>query len=152
MNSVFEPQTITGCLEAAAADVLETMFFAAAEATQPPGEERAGRLGVSLQFHGAAAGKLRLTIDQDAAERLATNFYGAESTLVEARSVLPELANMICGTLLSRLDTEAIFCLGEPQAEEAPLELAGESAVLLRVEDGLLALQFEIGAAGEMTR
>lgn len=150
MNSVFESKTVADCLQAATGEVLSTMFFAEVEPLSGPVAAGGERLGVTLPFHGAATGQLRLTIDQPVAERLAANFYGADSTLPEARNVLAELANMVCGTLLSRLDTGAIFCLGEPQAMEATAPLASETALLLRVEEGLLALQFEIEAAGEL--
>jgi CheY-specific phosphatase CheX len=146
MNSVFEPRTIAGCLEKAAEEVLATMFFAEAEPFDDPVDEGAERLSVALRFQGAATGQLSLTVDREVAGRLAENFYGAESTAAEARNVLSELANMVCGTLLSQLDNSAIFHLSEPHAV-APALPAADSALLLRVEEGLLALHFEIEAA-----
>jgi CheY-specific phosphatase CheX len=135
-------------LSAAAADVLETMFFTPvmgeAEVALPPASAVAAR----LHFAGARPGTFALRVSEPAAATIAANFLGEEvsqPTPGQVRDVICELANMICGSALSRLDSEAHFDLGHPELVE-PIEAAlpdgasrafdigeGEVAVFLRI-------------------
>jgi CheY-specific phosphatase CheX len=141
---------ISELLSTATADVLETMFFTpvigeagAVGATPAPA------LAARLSFSGAKQGTLAVRISAQAAETIAASFLGEEEgqpAPLKILDVICELANMICGSVLSRLDSEAHFELGHPELVD-PLELQsvegtsrsfdigdGEVAVLLHVD------------------
>lgn len=142
--------TIAESLSAAAADVLETMFFSPVmgeAATEVPSSAPA--LTARLQFSGACGGALTVRVSERAAQVIAANFLAEETdepTAAQVREVICELANMICGSVLSRLDSGAHFDLGSPTLvdpwQPAALETAsraldigdGEVAVFLRMD------------------
>lgn len=107
-------------LAAAAGEVLETMFFTGicgpAEAGAPEAEPR---LAAHLSFAGTPGGALTVSLSQPAARSLAANFLAVEADepLPDSQlgSVVCELANMICGSLLSRVKTEEHFRLSSPE-------------------------------------
>lgn len=134
-------------LSTATSDVLETMFFTPviAEAAAV-GASPVALLAARLSFSGAKQGTLAIRISAQAAETMAASFLGEEEGHDKIRDVICELANMICGSVLSRLDSEAHFDLGHPELVD-PLELQsvegmsrafdigdGEVAVLLHVD------------------
>lgn len=110
--------TIRLALGGAVADVLERMFFleALGEATEPPAE--AGTVTVHLDFDGDPPGCFQMRIARPAANTIAADFLGedpASLTPQQSTDVTLELANMICGAVLSRLESSATFRLGAPQ-------------------------------------
>lgn len=111
-------------LAAAASEVLETMFFTSIYGPALPGEAAGGpRVAARLDFVGTPSGALTLSIAQPAAGALAANFLGAEENEplqdTQLASVVCELANMICGSLLSRVKTEEHFRLSSPEPVRA---------------------------------
>lgn len=107
-------------LEAAAGEVLETMFFT--EVCSPPddgGAHPEPGVGAHLRFVGTPSGALTIRVSEPAARGLAANFLAPEDdqTLPAAQlgSVVLELANMICGSLLSRVGSEQHFRLSAPE-------------------------------------
>ena len=119
-------------LSVAAADVLETMFFspvlgeAAAEAAPS-----LTALAARLRFTGGRSGAFALRVSASAAETIAANFLGEETehpAAGQVSDVICELANMMCGAVLSRMDREAHFDLGPPELVN-PLETAAPEAV-----------------------
>ena len=160
MSLVFDRTEIERQLTAAAGEVLETMFFASIEEPSADGAKQAStdRIGAALSFHGACEGHLAISLDRDAAQCLAANFFGdcgdgdcegtQESTASAQRaSVMAELANMICGSMLSRLEKKAIFCLETPEALPEGAKVAGWVEKDLLLENGLLRLAFSLTAA-----
>jgi CheY-specific phosphatase CheX len=130
-------------LAAATSEVLETMFF-----TGVDGPARAGgsagvpRLAARLGFEGTPSGVLTLSVSEPVMRALAANFLAAEEgeTLSAGQlgSVVCELANMICGSLLSRVKTEEHFRLSSPElipeGAPGPAEPPSQSLV---VSDGV---------------
>ncbi|HVP46065.1 MAG TPA: chemotaxis protein CheX [Bryobacteraceae bacterium] len=119
-------------ISTAAADVLETMFFSpvmaevAAEAGMP-----AATLAARLQFSGGRSGTFAVRISTAAAENMAANFLGEEAgqpASGQVQDVICELTNMLCGSVLSRLDREAHFDLGHPELVD-PLEVPTPGSV-----------------------
>jgi CheY-specific phosphatase CheX len=95
------------------------MFFVQA-LDEPPGE--AGSPGddmeVKLTFEGTPSGALTLCVTTAAAGQIAADFLGEdESGLSHERvvEVVCELANMICGSVLSRVESASTFRLASPQ-------------------------------------
>ena len=114
-------------LRDAVQEVLEKMFFV--EPIEEPPVEAAspnGELAVRLAFEGLPSGTLTLRVSNSAARQIAADFLGEdESGLSPAKveEVVRELANMICGSVLSRVESTATFRLAPPRllvAEERP--------------------------------
>jgi CheY-specific phosphatase CheX len=148
MNLTFNREDLERELTSAATEVLETMFFTTVEGEQDGVTEVDGdRIRARLDFRGASAGRLELSMNLESAEELAANFlgsagqYGTES---DSRLVVSELANMVCGTLLSHLNKQAVFCLDAPTLMQSSEVLEGEVRKTLQLEHGLLQLAFSI--------
>lgn len=127
-------------------DVLSTMFFAEVlgEITVPVQAE-GPQLFVALSFSGSIAGELLLTVPEEVAATLATDFSGCDGTL-DARAIecsVCELANMICGSTLSRIAPDAHVTLSHPELTDQPL-LPGGPTRWFELSDGILALSFRI--------
>jgi CheY-specific phosphatase CheX len=110
--------TIHTALSSAVADVLERMFFleGLGEAAEPPPE--AETVTVRLSFDGDPPGCFHMRIARPAADAVAADFLGEDpASLTDRQSaeVTLELANMICGAVLSRIESRAAFRLGSPQ-------------------------------------
>jgi hypothetical protein len=117
------PQVRQAC-RSALLEVLETMFFelpaADLEVVEQPGSEscliRAG-------FHGSADGAMQLAISCGICGRLAASFLGKEEDEVscaERCSTARELANMLCGASLSRLQPHGRMSIETPESIEVP--------------------------------
>jgi hypothetical protein len=129
--------------------VLETMFFSA---TDGPGEPDCGGdvLEASLAFAGRPSGTLDVRLSAASACLLAAAFLGedeASLTPTQPGEVLCELANMLCGALLSRLDGDEVFHLGSPRlvapAETTP---AGGTARSFALEGGTLTVTWQLAS------
>jgi len=140
-------------LSAAAADVLETMFFSTVMGEAPVGLDRpANAVAARLQFSGARSGVFAVRLTEGAAQVIAASFLAEETeepTKPQVQEVVCELANMMCGSVLSRLDRGAHFDLGPPAVTDADdiavLDAAcrgfdigdGEVAVFLQIDGNL---------------
>ena len=126
-----------------ARESLETMFFSLPEDSAEPNPCPEDLLTVELKFEGAISGWFSIQVQENCARAIAGNFAGvmdpSELNPETMAGVLCELANMVCGATLSRLDPDAIFNLGAPQlAVEA---CTGEGLTQwLSVDEGLIGL------------
>ena len=131
-----EPTEIQPALESAVGEVLETMCFATALASSEgaaPAEDSSSPplLTAQLHFQGNPPGQFRVCATSDLARVIAAGFLGQEETEVseaEAQEVMGELANMICGSVLSRLESDAIFHLSHPEIIHSSRELTPAEA------------------------
>src|SRR5271170_741982 len=104
-----------------ATDVLEAMYFTSvtgASAGSIPGPGLTAR----LEFRGELSGAFLLRMNLETARLLAANFFGEEeSELTETAigDMVGEMANMICGSVLSGLETESHFKLSHPSVARA---------------------------------
>ncbi len=110
--------TIHTALRSAVADVLESMFFleAVGEAAEPPPE--AETVAAHLTFEGKPPGYFHMRVARSAASAIAADFLGEDCeslTPQQSTEVTLELANMICGAVLSRIESSASFRLGTPE-------------------------------------
>jgi len=140
---VTEP-LIEAALAESVQEVLEKMFFADL-VDLPPGETLAAGIAANLIFDGDPPGSFRLVLDQAAARSAAADFLGEDSSELseyQLSEVVCELANMICGSVLSRIESSATFRLSKPvivpNTEVTPAAVAGFQAAigggLLRAE------------------
>jgi hypothetical protein len=85
-----------------------------------------------LTFEGDPSGALTLTVAASVARSVAADFLAAEEPDLseqEIREVVCELANMICGSVLSRVESSATFRLGSPRivaSKSDPTDFAPE--------------------------
>ena len=121
-----EAAHVARCLQEAAEEVLETMFFLTVEREAEWSEmAQKSHQYAEMDFEGAAEGRLELAVSEDLAPALASGFFGkdeSELTAAEISAVICELANMLCGSVLSRLEKDSLFRLGAPQVMASDLE------------------------------
>jgi len=132
-------------LSTAAEQVLETMFFAAVYGPAPEGEPAdAPRFAARLGFEGTPSGILTIGVSRPAAHTLAANFLAVdgEDGLTDAQvgGVVCELANMICGALLSHVEGEEHFRLSSPELLPDAAPAACQHHQSLDLGDGTLDL------------
>jgi CheY-specific phosphatase CheX len=99
-------------------EVLEKMFFVQA-LEEPSGVAAApGELiAVKLTFEGSPSGTLTVCISTAAARQIAADFLGEDETALstaQVGEVVCELSNMICGSVLSRVESSTTFRLAAP--------------------------------------
>src|ERR1041384_8232990 len=107
---------LAGHLRPACEEVLETMFFTSVMQDAEPSPELL--CGAGLRFSGSPSGSFQVRTSTVAAPGLAAGFLGdAESDITAERAgeVVCELANMLCGSVLSCMDRAAIFELSQPE-------------------------------------
>jgi CheY-specific phosphatase CheX len=103
---------------AAAQNVLETMFFTSimGERKEPPEDLAVEAL---VGFEGEPSGSFGLKLSAAAARSVAANFLGVEDerelTEPQIGEVSCELANMICGAMLSQVESGSTFQISHPQ-------------------------------------
>jgi len=134
-------------LGAVAERLLETMFFSAVLEHGGSGPAFP-RYSAQVTFCGSRSGTLRVCASEQTATALAASFLGEpEVTAVQAASVIGELANILCGSLLGNLDRTGRFTIGAPQvAGEAGPEGVARLPVNLamQLEEGTLEVGMEI--------
>jgi CheY-specific phosphatase CheX len=118
-----------GLVPECCSEVLDAMYFTTVLDT---GLEEAGAgdsagadqlIAFNLHFAGDVFGQFGILMEPSTARKLAANFLGEdESSIssVEAGEVAGELANMLCGSVMSRVEGEHKFVLSHPEAAALP--------------------------------
>ena len=114
-------------------EVLERMFFVEVlgESTDPVSDASAGEIAAALTFQGDPSGSFLLRLTTVAARQIAADFLGIDEVDVsdiQTSDVVRELTNMICGSVLSRIESSATFRLGEPRIVPYSEEVAASFA------------------------
>ena len=135
---------VNSALRESAEQVLATMFFAVVVGDAPVEVATAAPLvRVRVSFSGPLAGTFYAAISESEASVLATDFYGQDT--VQPEAVYPaicELANMVCGSTLSRIEPESLFSLSPP--EPADKTFAPDGVVLcFELPDGWLTFSIQ---------
>lgn len=119
-------------LDTAIRDVLERMFFVEVVGDSvPPVSAALPAIEACLPFEGDPPGYFTLAVTTAAARPIAADFLGVDETEVtdqQVEAVVSELANMVCGSLLSQVESTATFRLGAPRilpAQDRPASLSG---------------------------
>jgi CheY-specific phosphatase CheX len=136
--------SINQVLTAATTDVLETMFFTPVMGDTAAASASGDLLAARLDFSGGLTGTLAVQVTMPAAREIAANFIGGETDQPHADAVgdvIAELANMVCGSVLSHLDGEAHFDLTHPRLID-PLSAASPQSAsrTLEIEGGEVTL------------
>lgn len=137
-------ETLLSSLQETVRTVLETMFFSTAE----PVECCHGNPSIAarLAFRGDPSGELVVTVSHDLAQALAAGFLGVDFEEVTAeaeRNIVCELANMICGAVLSHLHPDAVVALDSPHCAEPDFP-AGGAHQCFAAPEGMLAVTMSI--------
>jgi len=136
-------QRFDNIVEEALTEVLETMFFTSVIGDAGDGG-RGGLLWAKVDFDGQPSGWLSLGVSRSAASDMAETFLGLEEPAGEQLSaeVVRELANMVCGTILSRGESDTHFELSEPSLVAEPPAPSTRRA--FELENGVVELCFDI--------
>jgi CheY-specific phosphatase CheX len=140
--------TVHTALSSAVTEVLDCMFFleVLGEVAEPPPQPET--VTVQVSFDGDPPGCFRMRIARPAANAVAADFLGEDLELLSDRQstdVTLELANMICGAVLSRIESRGAFRLGSPEvvADDTVQRKSGEET-RCTVETGSGALTVAI--------
>ena len=109
--------SIQTALRESVIEVLEKMFFIEASAGIPSEASLDAPVVVELCFEGDPPGVFRMSLARAAAALIAADFLGEEAESLnphQVDEVAKELANMICGAVLSRIESSATFRLAPP--------------------------------------
>lgn len=119
----------TGLIHDCFSEVLDAMYFTTVLDSGPreltaDGSPEAGALvAFSLRFAGDVSGSFGIFLEESTASKLAANFLGEDESsisVIEAGEVASELANMLCGSVMSRVEGEHKFVLSHPEAVALP--------------------------------
>ena len=137
---------VAAILLESSSEVLETMFFATVLGDAPP-EALQNCTGARLHYRGSPSGTFGVRVTQQSARTIAAGFLGIDDESVsegQIGEVICELANMLCGSVLSRLERDARFDLSHPELDlsAAPAEFAMSRT--FELEDGAIQVWMEM--------
>jgi len=146
---------ISRILDEAIAEVLATMFFADLEpapCTHSPLEHSwmSSAVSARVRFEGTHFGEAVLTISRPAAEEIASAFLGLdkeETSETDCAQVVLELANILCGSVLSRLWPESKLTLSAPVSDAMERGLEGPGHRCFQMPEGNLAWRLSVEGA-----
>lgn len=98
-------------------EVLETMFFTTVT-PEPPEEPAHEFVAAELTFRGSPSGRFGIRIPTVTARPMTANFLGLQESEVspsQIEEVTCELTNIICGSVLSRVEANGRFELLHPE-------------------------------------
>lgn len=144
-----EREVLLDAVTAAVNQAMEAMFFDAAAPVPDCGHgEAPDCITVCLWFHDAVDGEFMLTTPLATATALAANFMGLEPDDVDrsqAEQIVCELANIVCGSALSRLEPSTELRLSPPLV--TPRACRPENGAIYQqyqLLDGCLAVSLRI--------
>jgi CheY-specific phosphatase CheX len=133
--------------------VLEAMFFESLK-TEPfeTGEVPEAALCTQVEFIGSQAGHMQVATEERTAVALAGNFLGlgegdeeAADRPALARFTVGELANICCGSFLSRLFPNGTFAIRPPEVLPAPPEAGGTAWLAMPMGGGTVYFRLQWG-------
>jgi len=129
---------VQAALDAVMKEILERMFFLDAEnLTEPVSLVMGSVIEAEVAFAGQRPGSLRIRIAEPAARSLAADFLGLDSSELsneQIGEVICELANMFCGSLLSRLESTVNFNLSSPKLVDEPVHREEPGCIIHSVQ------------------
>ena len=136
-----------------AVEVVESMFFTSLAGDAEPSAASTGPwISARLTFHGDPSGRFGVRTPTETGRKIASSFLGLEeSAVTEAQTgeVICELANMLCGSVLSNMEKETSFELAHPELDP-PETGSPEGYTASRVfglEEGPLTVWLELEQA-----
>jgi CheY-specific phosphatase CheX len=107
-------------LESAVTEVLESMCFVATNGHAEDDSDASWQpnwICGKLDFKGLPSGSFGIAVPPGTGLAVAANFLGEEEHTIselQAKEVICELTNMMCGTLLAHLEPKRTFTLSSP--------------------------------------
>ena len=125
-------------------EVIETMFYSAVFG---PGTEAAEGpyLSAEVTFTGSRSGALEVSAPQSTATVLAAAFLGENADSVadtQVPAIIGELANVMCGVVLGRLEQGGQFAIAPPQVSRMEGPAASHRGVrrVFEIEEGTVSI------------
>lgn len=115
--------------------VLETMFFTGVTGDAEPVASSSPAISARLSFHGNPSGSFGVSVPLGTGRTIAASFLGVEEeALTESQigEVVCELANMLCGSVLSRLESKTGFELVHPELDLGETSWRQDASVVSR--------------------
>ena len=143
-------EQVAQALAAAAEQVLDTMFFTTVISHSERAPEAALPVCACLEFRGEPSGSFGVNMSECAARVVAANFLGDEPDALsgaQVGEVICELANMICGAVLTQIHGENLFELTSPERQDPEWALAAAVRATGRtfdIGDGLIQAYLRI--------
>jgi CheY-specific phosphatase CheX len=141
---------LSAALAGAVAEVLENMFFTGVLGeTGPAALPDCPSVSASLAFHGDPSGRFGVRLLLDDARKIAASFLGEEEeslTELQVGEVVCELANMLCGSVVSRFETDSRFELSQPVVDPPDFAPPKDPAACgaYELEEGFLSLWLDL--------
>lgn len=135
---------LNGILSESTAEVLESMFFTSPlECTASSGSPIENSISAGLFFRGTPPGRFGICASMGAGRLLAASFLGDDAESVteqQCGEVVCELANMLCGSVLSRMEKDSLFALTQPKIGEPESQCPDQPSACLEfaLEEGSL--------------
>src|SRR5437588_4823637 len=112
-------ETVRRLLSESGRRALETMFFTTPDVVSNGGQRPTGDLiSASLACRGSPPGRFSAVLAAPVARTITANFLGVEDgaglPLAQLQDGAGELANIICGAVLSELDSNGSFDISAP--------------------------------------
>jgi len=140
-------EEFTETLQRVSAEVLETMFFTEAVPVECEHGWLASALSTRVDFDGSHSGEMWLALSEPAIPGIAGAFLGLDpdEAAAEQRSqVIQELANILCGAVLSSLWPESQLQLEQPVLTTWGCASQGAWHACLALEEGMLAISIRL--------
>jgi CheY-specific phosphatase CheX len=135
-----------------AAGVLETMFFAEAVANACDHAWHSTAVSAHLSFEGSHCGEFLLSVTPGTARSIASGFLGLDPedmTQTQPGEVILELANILCGALMSALWPESSLSLGSPELVSSDHSLRDAMHCCFTLPEGMVAVSVGLGNVKE---
>ena len=150
----------SGLIPECCSEVLDAMYFTTVLDSQlkesmPAEPAEADFLSFHLRFVGHISGRFGLHLSQGTARSLAANFLGEEETDIssaEAGEVAGELSNMLCGSVMSRVEGEDRFVLSHPEPGNLVVRAGLDDALISRLDTDNGVLTVWVVVDGEPCR
>jgi CheY-specific phosphatase CheX len=131
VNTLVSEELLVSCAETA----LEVMFFTASVAPAESFEQMPRDcIRARVDFLSRPSGYLEVAIGREAARHLAANLAGIELDEVaveQTEQTVCELANIVCGFVLSKSEEERGFKLLEPRLVSSAVDESGNAPAAL---------------------
>ena len=132
-----------------AADVLATMFFEEAEPAACDHAWLPTAVTARVSFEGSHCGQFLLSISPATTRSIASGFLGLEPeemTGSQPGEVVQELANILCGALMSTLWPESSLSLGTPELIVAKPDMPAGMHCCFNLPEGMVAVSIGLCA------
>ncbi|HTS48989.1 MAG TPA: chemotaxis protein CheX [Bryobacteraceae bacterium] len=143
----------TATLSRVAAEVLETMFFTEAAAVECEHGWFSDAVAVRVDFDGSHFGEMWLALTPAGIPSIASAFLGLEPEETgeeQCGQVILELANILCGAVLSSLWPESRLLLDAPKLTAWECPDGDVWHCCLALDEGMLAISIRLSGVKEL--